>query len=632
MNRILRVSVLLFSILPLMNAQNTNRSIDGAYNNPSHRDWGSVGSRLHISVPLAYGDGISTPSGEDRPNPRMISNALFSQTGDVNDTRNLSAFNWGWGQFIDHDVTLVKDVHDEYLPIAIPAFDRWFDPNGTGQMSITIRRSSYDPATGTSTDNPRVPVNAITAYIDGSGIYGSDEHRAKWLRAYVGGKLRTSTGDLLPYNTKDGEIDGGETYIAPGMDMPFPNIKTYFVAGDPRANENPFLTSIHTLFVREHNRQCDVLAAEHPDWNDEQLYQYARKMVGGIIQAIVYEEWLPELGMDVTPYTGYKEDVDPQIMNVFSAAAFRYGHTTINKTLVRMNDQFEYIPQGNIELRDAFFNPAAINPEIGIESYFSGMSTVIQQHLDCKVIDDLRNFLFGPPGAGGMDLVAINLERGRDRGLPDFNQVRTAFGMSAYTSFEQITTDATMVASMKEMYGDISKLDAWVGMLAEDHMTDAMFGPTAMYIIKKQFMDLRDGDRFYYENDPVLTSEEKAEIKATRLADVIQRNTGLKNIPYEIFKVKESTTSIDHEIVAANHLELFPNPATDRIQVRIPAAVQGPALLVITDLQGRQHLQQQIQSHNTMIQVDLPTHLAAGFYVVNLQADHFAAQAKFIKR
>ena len=159
-----------------------------------------------------------------------------------------------------------------------------------------------------------------------------------------------------------------------------------------------------------------------------------------------------------------------------------------------------------------------------------------------------------------------------------------------------------------------------------------MFGTTAMYIIKKQFMDLRDGDRFYYENDPVLTSEEKADIKATRLADVIQRNTGLKNIPYEIFKVKESTTSIDPEIVAANHLELFPNPATDRIQVRIPAAVQGPALLVITDLQGRQHMQQQIQSHNTMIQVDLPAHLAAGFYVVNLQADHFAAQAKFIKR
>ncbi|MCB0671822.1 MAG: T9SS type A sorting domain-containing protein [Saprospiraceae bacterium] len=632
MNRILHVSVLSLFLLPLLSAQNTNRSIDGSYNNPKYRDWGSVGSQLNIQVPLAYGDGISSPSGEDRPNPRMLSNALFSQSGDINDTRNLSAFNWGWGQFIDHDITLVKDVHDEVLPIAIPAFDPWFDPNGTGQMSISIKRSAFDPATGTSIDNPRVPVNAITAYIDGSGVYGSDEHRAKWLRTFVKGKLRTSVGNLLPYNTKNGEIDGGETYIAPAMDMPFSFINTYFVAGDPRANENPFLSSIHTLFVREHNRQCDELAAKHPDWNDEQLYQYARKMVSGIIQAIVYEEWLPTLGMQVTPYTGYKEDVNPQIMNVFSAAAFRYGHTTINKTLVRMNDDFEYIPEGNIELRDAFFNPSAINQQVGIESYFSGMSTVVQQHLDCKVIDDLRNFLFGPPGAGGLDLVSINLERGRDRGLPDFNSVRAAFGMSTYTSFEEITTDASMVQSMKEMYGDISKLDPWVGMLAEDHMTDAMFGPTAMYIIKQQFMDLRDGDRFYYENDPVLTAEEKDAIKATRLSEVIRRNTGLQHIPYEVFRVEQSTTSTQPDALADNRLELFPNPASSQIQVRIPETVQGPVVLTVTDLQGRQHLQQQVQQHDTVLRLDLPAQMGSGFYVINVRGKQYAAQAKFIKR
>nr|HPJ24416.1 peroxidase family protein [Bacillota bacterium] len=210
--------------------------------------------------------------------------------------------------------------------------------------------------------------------------------------------------------------------------------------------------------------------------------------------------------------------------------------------------------------------------------------------------------------------------------------VRAAFGMSTYASFEQITTDASMVQSMKEMYGDISKLDPWVGMLAEDHMTDAMFGPTAMYIIKQQFMDLRDGDRFYYENDPVLSVDEKAAIKSTRLSEVIRRNTDLQHIPYEVFRVEQSTTATQPDALVQNSLELFPNPASSQIQVRIPEAVQGPVVLMVTDLQGRQHLQQQVQNHDNVLRLDLPASMAPGFYVINVQGNQYAAQAKFIKR
>src|SRR5690606_8724860 len=116
---------------------------------------------------------------------------------------------------------------------------------------------------------------------------------------------------------------------APEMDMPIPFVEKFFVCGDFRANENPNLLAIHSLFVREHNRICAELKSAYPHWTDEQLYQHSRRRVGGIIQAIVYEEWLPTLGVHIPDYNGYDPEVNAQIMNVFSAAAYRYGHTTI---------------------------------------------------------------------------------------------------------------------------------------------------------------------------------------------------------------------------------------------------------------------------------------------------------------
>lgn len=72
-------------------------------------------------------------------------------------------------------------------------------------------------------------------------------------------------------------------------------VKT-FVAGDIRAAEQPGLTSLHTLFMREHNRLCDVLSQQGLT-DDEEIYQIARKWVGGMIQSITYHEFLPALGI-----------------------------------------------------------------------------------------------------------------------------------------------------------------------------------------------------------------------------------------------------------------------------------------------------------------------------------------------
>jgi len=418
---------------------------------------------------------------------------------------------------------------------------------GSGQAVIPMMRNLFDPSTGTSPSNPRRHPNILTAYIDGSAVYGSEEERAEWLRSFEDGKLKVSQGNMLPYNTVDGELDSPIEEHAPEMDDEVRMSPKHFVAGDVRANENPLLLAFHTIFVREHNRICDELKDAHPDWTDEQLYQHARKIVGGMIQAIVYNEYLPAMGVEVPPYEGYDPTVHTQLSNTFTAAAFRLGHTLLNSNLERIMEDGKRHPDGMVPLREAFFNVQMVNEHGGIDAFLKGMAAQTQQQLDAKIVDDVRNFLFGPPGAGGLDLAAININRGRERGLMDFNALREALGLERYQIFQQINPENRGLAyTMLRTYQNVNEIDAWVGMLAEEPMPGALFGETIMTVMKRQFADLRDGDRFYYEIDPVLSEEEKEMIAATTLHDVIMRNTGIKLMQDEVFK------SIPHEEICDN--------------------------------------------------------------------------------
>ena len=513
-----------------------NRTFDGSENNLQYPNWNATHSQLKRLTTTAYADGIAAPAGTTRPNPRIISNALFAQDSSLSDPRNLSDFVWVFGQFIDHDLSLTADSNEPAM-IQVPAGDPWFDPFGQGTALIFMSRSEVMDGTGTDVNNPRQHGNEITAWLDASNVYGSDLERANWLRTFENGKMRMSSQRLLPFNTFDSNYTTTVDYGAPAMDDAVGISNYHFVAGDPRANENPLLASFHTLFVREHNRLCDTLLAVHPDWTDEETYQHARKMVGGLIQNVVYSEWLPSMGVEISEYTGYDASVDPRILNVFSAAAFRMGHTLLNSTLLRLDNEGNEIPAGHLSLQEAFFNPLSmIWSGGGVDPLFKGMGTQVGQDMDCKVIDDVRNFLFGPPGAGGLDLASININRGRERGLPDFNTIRADFGLVPYTSFEELNSDLVVANSMEQLYGDINDIDPWVGMLAEEHMTDALFGETIMKIMEYQFAALRDGDRFYFENDAALSAEEILEIKNTNLHDILMRNTNITLMQDNVFE------------------------------------------------------------------------------------------------
>ncbi len=486
------------------------RTIDGTLNNPVGINWGFAGANLRRVVPNDYADGISSPSGTNRLSARTISNLVCDQEGSIPNRRQLSSMVWQWGQFLDHDITLTETAEPhEAFPVLVATGDEHFDPFGAGGQRIFLFRSQYRlnrPAT-----EAREQVNRITSWIDGSNVYGSDDDTALSLRTLQGGRMKTSAGNLLPLD-EDG----------------------FFLAGDVRANEQVGLTAMHTLFVREHNRLADRLASLNPSLSDEQVYVRARQRVTGIMQAITYNEFLPALmgANALSRYRGYNPAVFPNITNVFSTAAYRFGHSMLDSEVLRMDNNGNELAGGSLALRDAFFNPAHIKAD-GIDPYIKGLTLQQAQEVDPKIVDDVRNFLFGNPGSGGFDLAALNIQRGRDHGLGDLNSIRSRFGLTSYRSFDEITGDLQAQFALSQAYDSVDDIDAWVGILSEDHVAGASIGETAFAIFKQQFEALRDADRFWYERD--FRGADLEVIRNTKLVHIINRNSGVRNMMLNVF-------------------------------------------------------------------------------------------------
>ncbi len=491
------------------------RSSDGRGNNIRHRTWGTVGSDLLRMATVSYMDRVAQPPTW-LPDARAISNAAQDQDHSIPNSDMASDILWQWGQFLDHDISLTPPGFPaEQLNIPVPSGDSTFDPSGNGQRALSFSRSEYDSDTGMGADNPREQINTITAFIDASQVYGSDVQRARALRTNDGtGKLRTSAnGRFLMYNTMGLENDGG-------------NQRTdLFLAGDVRANEQAGLTAMHTLFVREHNRLADEIAETHPGLSGNEIYEMARKIVGAQVQVITFNEFLPKLlGTDaIDPYGGYDSSVDPTIANEFSASAFRVGHTMLPSSLLHVSSSGSEV---DVALTDAFFNPSAIE-ERGISEFLRGLASQQAQEVDLLIVDEARNLLFRESGGRGTDLAALNIQRGRDHGIGDYNNVRRAYGLSPVPSFSEVSSDTDVQETLEELYDEIGDLDLWIGGLAVDHVTDAIVGETFQVIISDQFERLRNGDRFWYENDPffLANAELMAELRSTTLAAIFGRNT-----------------------------------------------------------------------------------------------------------
>jgi hypothetical protein len=526
--------------------------IDGVGNNSGNPLWGSAGTELMRLAPPGYADGIFAPSLPGNLSARLISNILNNQAGTNGqdaatiDQNSLSDFGYAFGQFIDHDMDLTPDTGASF-PISVPANDP------IGPDPLPFFRSLIDPATGVTT--PAQQLNMVTSYLDLSQVYGSSQVVADALRQFQGGQLKTSPGNMLPYLNS--------TYFTPAQiaalnmanDAHAVPDSELFATGDRRGNENLELTTLETLFVRNHNLLAAKFQSQHSGWSDEQLYQAARKLNIAQYQNVIYSEWLPAvLGQKaLSPYSGYNPNVNASIANEFSTVAFRFGHSMLSADIERQdNDGQEVAP--NVSLAIDFFNPHLLNPT-GVTDPLTGLpSTDIGpvlkaeadangQAMDLRAVSDVRDLLFGNGGLGGDDLMARDVQRGRDNGIPDYNTVRKALGLPMVTNFDGVLTqgglqsgsrfssrDTTAQRFSRAYPGGVNTLDLFEGGLAERHVQGSDVGPTFQSIIVDQFERLRDGDRFFYLNEEFTSEETNLFVQGSTLARIIMANTEITNL------------------------------------------------------------------------------------------------------
>ncbi|KAJ8306876.1 hypothetical protein KUTeg_014960 [Tegillarca granosa] len=265
--------------------------------------------------------------------------------------------------------------------------------------------------------------------------------------------------------------------------------------GDPHVHENPALLSFGVLFFRWHNYLAKKFVYEHPEWSAGEVFYKSRRWVMASLQNIIFYEWLPKLlHTEVVPYKGYNSNLEPGVSAVFDAAAIKYIMTLIPSGISQRTGSCESVVHGNqkaLRLCNTYFRSQDIlmTREDGVEETLMGLASQLAEKEDLFVVEDLQSKYYGPLHYSRHDFVAQTIMRGRDYGLPDYNTVRKQMGLKTFTN-----------------WSDINPL---------------------LYQQNPEFYRIRDGDRFWFENDRngILTKDEIEKIKSIKLYDVIVNST-----------------------------------------------------------------------------------------------------------
>jgi hypothetical protein len=577
----------------------TPRSLNGSDNNAEHPDWGRADAMyLRVAAPT-YSDGAGEPVAG--PPARWISNRIFNDIGQNLFSENgVTQWGWVWGQFIDHDMGL----RDERPAEPMAHFYDGADPLegfASDSPDLGFARTPAAPGSGTPAV-PREQDNTLSSFLDGSQVYGTTADRLAWLRD---GAHLLLPGGFLPRTDARGDSSSAppmELFAAQHADP-----AAAVVTGDTRGNENVALTALHTLFAREHNRIVDRLPTR---LSDDERFEIARRVVGAEIAYITYTEFLPAMGVTLPPYRGYDPTVNPTLTNEFATTGFR-GHSMVHgefeivlpagalsddvlSALTSAGVQMTATADGmalTIPLAVAFGNPQLIQ-SVGLDSLFSSLSE--RQYRNDEQIDNaLRSVLFQVPHDGVdpagcaeptespacfsklTDLGAIDVLRGRDHGIPRYNELRRALGLPTVKHFREITGESSAelpadmtiddtrileftrlldadgttltpgtpeadedavsgtrrtgtAARLRAIYGQVDAVDAFTGMVSEPHLPGSDLGALQTALWVRQFTALRDGDRYFYGNDPHLDSiARKYGVNyETSLAEIVTANAG----------------------------------------------------------------------------------------------------------
>lgn len=542
------------------------RTFDGFCNNPWHPYWGKT-DVCHIRLLTPdYADGIQLPREAhnqryELPNPRLIANTIHS---DVPIEGPYNLMKMQWGQFINHDISnTALSAYDGLVdccksrnargcwPMTVMPGDKFYGP-----LNVTCLNFIRSGACPTCQLGPRQQTNKNTAFLDASHVYGNTQEQANELRAFVGGLMKTSPGkngeQLLPVSNGQEQCFG-----------------VCYKAGDARVNQHPALTALHVLLVRNHNRHAQALARRHPNWNDEYVFQEARRLNIAEYQMITYAEYLPivfgpslSAYFKLTPhykgFTEYNPKVDPTTWNEYTTAACRFGHSQISSlfsltTKLMANGQQQH--DESFRLKDWFFRPSLL-AEGKTQQLLNGLLGRYSQSVDPWVTTDVRNYLYkSPKESFGGDLVATNIWRGRDHGLPGYvHYVEYCFNhkVRGWKDLAQFVPPYTL-NQMRRVYKVVENIDLFTGGLSERHFPGADIGPTFACINGIQYYHLKFGDRYFFEHANQAGSFNQAqldEIRRSSLARLLCRAGQLQAVPKFAFM----KTSQHNPLVNCSHV------------------------------------------------------------------------------
>ncbi|KAK4320758.1 hypothetical protein Pmani_008413, partial [Petrolisthes manimaculis] len=492
------------------------REYNGRCNNLDNPVWGSMNTVFKRRLPPDYSDGIDAPRAIDHD---------LTLTAETKDRRTKK----------DPECCKSPHKHPACFPIHIPDEDPFYSL--FGQKCISMVRSVPGVRYGCKL-GPRTQINQITSYIDANWVYGSDDKHAKRIRLSRHGLMKSlpvfreyGMKDLLPLKLEEPE----EGCIRPNNDV------FCFDAGDGRVNEQLVLAVIHTMMMREHNRIAMELYRINPHWDDDKLYHETRHIIAAVVQHITYNEFLPMvLGKDVMNkygiilekhgyFNGYDPKIDASMSSNFVTSAFRFGHSLLPSTIERWSPNHKYI--ASQRLSEMLRQPYDLYKGGWCDQYIMGLTNQVAQAMDDAVTQEVTNHLFQEPDKRwGMDLAAINMQRGREHGVNSYNAFREFCGLPRAYRFDDLlgTMSNKTVYRYAEIYKHPDDIDLWSGGVSERPLPGSMVGPTFSCLIGITFKELRYGDRFWYENHGFpseFTPGQLDEIRKVKLSRIICDNS-----------------------------------------------------------------------------------------------------------
>ncbi|XKL67089.1 hypothetical protein PGB90_010509 [Kerria lacca] len=497
------------------------RPFDGTCNNFLVPGWGTPNTAFVRLLPPSYSDGISrvrmAQNGNWLPSPRVIHTVLFPET-DVFDFRHTLAV-MEWGQIIAHDVTFLsikkgpacctpngnlfppQELHASCLPIVIPSNDPFY---------FKFRRTCMDMKRVKTANElgcnifPVHQISGVSHFLDGSLIYGSNEDTSNFLRTFRGGLLRAQlTADRRPFLINTDK----PTRVCHVLS----DAEVCYSAGDGRVNQNSEIAVSQVMFMRLHNLLANQLSIINPDWTDNVIFHEARRIVIAIIQHITYNEYLPILlgskfmeNSNLTPTRinyaiGYNENVNPSTISEFVGAAFRSYHSTVQGFISLVNESRALVAE--IRFSDFMNKPGIIQLPGNFDHFLRGLITQPQQEQDIFFSGEITNFLFKSDAPFGMDLLSMDINRGRDLGIPPYTTMRVLCGLPMVNRFEDLkdVMDDEKIVRLAKVYSSVHDIDYLVGGLLERRIPGTLTSPSFHCVVAEAFYRYKFGDRFFYE-------------------------------------------------------------------------------------------------------------------------------------